>query len=81
MAGGQRRDSMIVMLGSVAIIIVQHAAQSTLPPDGAVARGEACVGCNQPVSKPVHGEFVNHAAIGVQPPAMSLPPVGREIWG
>ena len=39
------------MSGSVAVIVVQHAAQSIPPPDGAAARCKAWVGCNQPVSE------------------------------
>ena len=39
------------MSGSVAVIIVQHAAQSIPAPDGAAARCKVWVGCNQPVSE------------------------------
>jgi len=37
--------------GSVAVIVVQHAAPSIPPPDGAAARCKTWVGCNQPVSE------------------------------
>ena len=39
------------MSGSVAVILVQRAAQSFPPPDGAAARCQAWVGCKQPVSE------------------------------
>ena len=39
------------MSGSVAVIVVQRAAQSFPPADGAAVRCKAWVGCNQPVSE------------------------------